>query len=108
LSEYRNRLYLASLLDIRGQTARAAAEREQAERIAQEIRPSNDWLVVLGRQYARDGALDRAARVLEVIEARTGPGSSDFQRAIRLEMQGELAAAQGNDEAAETALETAR
>jgi tetratricopeptide (TPR) repeat protein len=107
LSEYRNRLYLASLHDIEGQSEPASRERALARGIAEDIAPASNWLLILGQQYARAGDLDGAAVVLALIETQVDASSPETNRADRLQMRGELALARGDTAAAESALETA-
>jgi serine/threonine-protein kinase len=107
LSEYRNRLYLASLHDLQGQSARATAERARAQRLAESLRPAREWLLILGMQYARSGEVDRAAAILETMEEQTGQRTAEYEQANLMQMRGELALARGEVDAGETMLRTA-
>jgi tetratricopeptide (TPR) repeat protein len=107
LSEYRNRLYLASALASVGRVEAARAERAVAERIAREIGADPFWLAILAQQYARSGALASARGVFELMESRTPPEPTPGIRASREHVRGELALARGDHEAAVRAMEGA-
>ena len=105
LSEYRNRLYLASAYAAKGLLTRARRERTLAETIGREIGADPFFLATLAKQYARDGDLARGAAVLDLITARPGPGDRGRSRAEQI--RGEIALARGRHDEAETALERA-
>jgi serine/threonine-protein kinase len=105
LSEYRNRLYLASVFSAKGLLAEAARERGIAETIGRELGAAPFWLAILAKQYARSGDLERAAAVQDLIETRAASG--DQERSLIEHIRGEIALARGQHDEAETALETA-
>ena len=105
LSEYRNRLYLASAYAAKGLLAEARRERGVAETIGREIGAAPFWLAILAKQYARDGDLERAAAVQDLILERAG--ASDQERSLAEQIRGEIALVQGRYDEAETALERA-
>jgi tetratricopeptide (TPR) repeat protein len=103
LSEFRDRLFLATAYDVSGQRAPAAGEIAAADRIASEKSLAPGWLHLLGKIYARGGRLRDADRVLQKITAAVGDltAASGISRSTRGDevslrlLRGEVALARG-------------
>ena len=93
VSEVRSRLLLASTLQL---TGRAAAGRAQVDTAFALGRAVNDAgiLLLLGRALARQGDLDRAAAVLEVMDASRHPENVTGQ-AASAGLRGEIRIVEG-------------
>jgi tetratricopeptide (TPR) repeat protein/predicted Ser/Thr protein kinase len=104
LSEFRDRLLLASVLEARGLRAAARAEVAGADVLAETMTLSPDWLHLLVRAYARAGQVRQAERLLARVPAaaanpiavsginRSASGDEANTRLVR----GEVALARGD------------
>jgi tetratricopeptide (TPR) repeat protein len=108
LSEFRNRLYLASAYGLRGMESAARDQREIAETIVRQIGADPFWLVILAKELARAGEVERAAAVLDLLTSRPGVESDSQYQGRVDQIRGEVALARGDFDAARVALERAR
>jgi serine/threonine protein kinase/tetratricopeptide (TPR) repeat protein len=103
LSEYRDRLFLATAHEALGMRAAARQEIAAADRIAAELSMSPSWLYRLGRVHARAGRIGEADRLLKQATATAGDPTivSGISRSTRADeadtrlLRGELALARG-------------
>ena len=81
LSEFRDRLFLATVLAARGMSAAAREEVAGAGTLMATETLSPTWLHLLGRAYARGGQVQEAARLLARLpEAADSTAASDVNR----------------------------
>lgn len=102
LSEFRDRLFLATVLEARGQKAAARAEIARADRLTAETVLAPGWLHLLGKAYARMGRVREAERVAARLPAAGALSavspidrSTSGDEAIALLLRGEVALARG-------------
>ena len=102
LSEFRDRLFLASVLEARGLKAAARAEIALADRLTAETVLAPGWLHLLGKAYARMGRVRAAARVAARLPGAGVPTavspidrSSSGDEATAHLLRGEVALARG-------------
>ena len=108
LSEFRDRLFLATVYETRGMVRPTMDEMAAAGRLAAEMTLAPDWLHMLGKAYARRGQIREAERLLERLAATAGDptavsginrSTSTDEASMRL-LRGEIALARGRaDEA---------
>jgi tetratricopeptide (TPR) repeat protein/predicted Ser/Thr protein kinase len=81
LSEFRDRLFLATVLETTGMRAAARDEVARAGTLMATARLSPVWLHLLGRAYARGGQMQEAAQLLARLpEAADPTAASDVNR----------------------------
>ncbi|MBM3790647.1 MAG: tetratricopeptide repeat protein, partial [Acidobacteria bacterium] len=108
LSEYRDRLYLSSLLLMKGQKEEFEKQIAEAWRIQETLSIEPAFLHIMGRIHARRGDRARATRLLDLLRARMGDvlASSGINRSNQTDrahlnlLQGEVELMQGQYDAA--------
>jgi tetratricopeptide (TPR) repeat protein len=103
LSEFRDRLFLASVLEARGSSAAARREVAIADTLASATTFAPVWLHLLGKMHARAGRIREAERVLARLPAAAGDPtavspierSTSADQAIAHLLRGEVALARG-------------
>jgi len=79
LSEYRNRLYLATAFRAKGNTSDYERQLEMADRLTREMGfVATSWLVFLGGHYATSGAITDASRILDTMTVRATEDPGDL------------------------------
>ena len=106
LTEMRNRLFLASALEGKGQRDAATAEMRRINELFRTSYVQPTMLMYVARAAIRRGDIGMARVFLDSIVART-PTESDEDRAIRALVTGELAIAEGRPREALASLELA-
>lgn len=103
LSEFRDRLFLATVYETQGMVRAAKEEMAAAGRLAAGMALAPDWLHMLGKAYARRGQVRDAERLLERLSATADDptavsginrSTSTDEASIRL-LRGEIALASG-------------
>jgi tetratricopeptide (TPR) repeat protein len=103
LSEFRDRLFLARVLEARGSSAAARREVAIADTLASATTFAPGWLHLLGKAHARGGRIREADRVLARLPAAAGDptAASPIDRSNRADnasaylLRGEVALARG-------------
>jgi tetratricopeptide (TPR) repeat protein len=95
VSEFRNRLYLATTYGSTGQTRAFQAALHAAAAIADTVLLGPSWLARLAAAYARLGDTVALTRLLPLIRQRGAPGSTDDQAAAAAS-EARLELARGN------------
>jgi len=108
LSEYVNRLHLATAFSARGMRDSADAQLRTADRLAEQVSPGTNWLSYLAQHHVRNGELERGQYVLDQMIARFPPNSPQYERSAIAWIQGEIALAQRELGTAIDLLELAR
>jgi DNA-binding SARP family transcriptional activator/tetratricopeptide (TPR) repeat protein len=94
VSELRNRLLLASALDLLGRSSEASVQRDSAFEICTHIDAEPTLLYWTGKALARAGHIERTAVLLDRLNARVHEGSAT-DRAAAEGLMGELLVARG-------------
>jgi tetratricopeptide (TPR) repeat protein/tRNA A-37 threonylcarbamoyl transferase component Bud32 len=108
LSEYINRLHLATAFSARGMDDSVDVQLREADVLAEQISISTGWLKVLAQHHVRRGELERTQHVLDQMIARSPPNSPQYERSAIAWIQGEIALAQREFGTAIDRLELAR
>jgi tetratricopeptide (TPR) repeat protein len=96
LPSARNRLFLAMLLHGRGDRAEAIAELDRALESLRKAKGSNVWLAArIGTMLARDGAAEKAERLLAELSPKADRQSADEGSELHM-LEGEIALAKGD------------
>jgi len=106
LSEFRDRLFLARVLEARGLSAAARQEIAGVSKMAAGMSLAPGWLYILGKALARQGAIGEADRVLALLPATAADptAASNINRSTRGDevsarlLRGEIALARGRAE----------
>jgi tetratricopeptide (TPR) repeat protein len=77
VSEFRDRMFLVRALDASGQTASAAAELRNVERLASTLTHGPEWLRYLAKVEARRGRVREARRLADEMTARVSDATAD-------------------------------
>ncbi len=106
LSEFRDRLYLATVYRGKGMTDRFEAELRAADSLTEVMSMSATWLQNLGLVYARKGDAQRLSEIFDELAGKVDKNNRG-DRAARELIRGEVELANGNTAGAVGALEAA-
>jgi tetratricopeptide (TPR) repeat protein len=95
LSELRDRLYLAKMLQREGMEEEFVAELDYCFELVFESVTDPWWYFVLGKMIARNGEMEKAELLLDGISKRTNKGNRSDEAAFNI-LKGEIELSKGN------------
>jgi tetratricopeptide (TPR) repeat protein len=105
LSVLRNNLFVAVIYRTLGMTNELKKQLDDVNTVIGEVSSEPFWYLVLGNLYARNGDIEKAESILEVISAKITEGNR-FDEAAYSQLKGEIELARGNNDEAIDLFET--